>query len=445
MAEGNKKAAAQRSWRITGALILDPFTGREGQGTVWVEAGRVVERPSGAFPEETVEASGLWLIPRLTDIHVHFRSPGQEWKEDLRSGSMAAAAGGFTVVATMPNTDPVVDIPALVAWQRLEAERLGLVRVWPIGAISVGLQGKALADLWGMQEAGAVGFSDDGRPVADSRLMRAALSYSRSLTGPIIQHAEDPGLFAGASMHEGSVSHRMGIPGAPAEAESVMVWRDVQLAALTGGRLHIAHLSAPGSLEALAWAKRRGLQVTAEATPHHLLLTDEAVAEWGYDAVTKVNPPLRPAAMREALVEAVREGLVEVIASDHAPHHADEKGRPYTEAPFGISGLETSLGAVLTALVHSGMLSPLEAMRRMTAFPHRLLGQAYPGLVPGAPADLTLVDPFHEWTVDPGRFYSKGKNTPLAGARLRGRAVATMVDGCWVMREGEVIDPCADN
>lgn len=426
-------------WRIKGARVLDPFRGVDKVQDVYVRDGVVADGPERGEPVATVEADGLWLVPRLTDMHVHFREPGQEWKEDLRSGSRAAAAGGFTVVATMPNTRPVVDIASLVEWQRTAGKEIGLVRIMPIGAVTKGSRGDELAELYEMELRGAVGFSDDGRPVARSRVMRAALSYSTTLGHPIIQHAEDPELAENTVMHEGAVSHRMGLPGAPAEAEAVMVWRDVELVRLTGGRLHVAHITAAGSLAALAYAREEGLRVSAEATPHHLLLTDEEVAEWGYSTVTKVNPPLRPGACRDRLRQAVRSGLVSVIASDHAPHHQDEKDRPYQEAPYGISGIETSLAAAMEAMLHSGLMTPLEFFARMTLGPDEVLGLGYPGLVAGAPADLTLIDPAARWVVDPGKFYSKGKNTPWAGKALTGRAVATMCGGRWTMREGQVL------
>ncbi len=372
-------------------------------------------------------------------MHVHFRDPGQEYKEDLVSGSRAAAAGGFTLVCTMPNTVPVVDIPSLVQWQISRAETLGLVRIMPIGAVTKGEQGQELAELFQMAEAGAVAFSDDGHPVSDSRIMRAALSYSSSIGRPIIQHAEDSQLALGGVMHEGRVSHRLGLTGAPDEAESIMVWRDVELAGLTHGWLHVAHVSSPGSLEALRYAKNRGWNVSAEASPHHLFLTDETVAQWNFNPVTKVNPPLRPDAIRQELIAAVVSGLIPVLASDHAPHHADEKLRPYDEAPFGISGLETFLGAVMTLFLSEGRMSAMDLFSRMTVGPHHVLHERYPGIMPDAPADFTLIDPAKRWTVTASKFYSKGHNTPFEGVNLTGQAVTTMVGGHFSMRDREVL------
>jgi dihydroorotase len=268
--------------------------------------------------------------------------------------------------------------------------------------------------------------------------MRAALSYTKSFDAVVINHAEDRSLTAGASVHEGRMAHRLGIPAAPETAEAVMVWRDVLLAGLTGGRLHVAHVSAQDSLEALKSAKDRGWRVTAEAAPHHLLLSDEALAQWGYNPVTKVNPPLRPESSRQALLKALRTGLIDVVASDHAPHHRDEKALPYSDAPFGISGLETIVAVLMTAVIEPGLLEPLKAWALMTSGPDRVLNLGFAGIRPDAPADLTLIDPKVTWQVDPSTFESLGKNTPLAGMTLTGQARATMVAGQWTMREGEV-------
>ncbi|CAB1128490.1 Dihydroorotase [Candidatus Hydrogenisulfobacillus filiaventi] len=436
------RAEPGRRWVINGVRILDPFRGVDTVGDVAVADGRFAE-PAGEAAERW-DGRGLWLVPRLTDMHVHFRAPGQEWKEDLDSGLEAAVAGGFTAVATMPNTTPVVDEPALVRWQIDRARTAGLARLWPLGAITRGSEGRELAPMARLAEAGAAGFSDDGRPVSSALIMRAALSYAAGLGRPVIQHALDLALGGDGVMNEGPVSARLGLPGQPELAEAVVVWRDVLLAGLTGGPLHVAHVSSPASLDAVAYGRRRGWRVSAEATPHHLYFTDEAVAEWAYDPVTKVNPPLRGEATRQALLEAVEEGLVECFASDHAPHHADEKALPYDQAPFGISGLETALAATLTALLPRGRMSPLEFFARWTTGPHRVLGVSYGGVVPGEAADFTLIDPQAVWEVDPARFRSKGRNTPFAGVRLTGRAVAVVVGGRPVMREGEVLRQDAD-
>lgn len=427
--------------RIRGARLIDPYRGLEASDAdIRILNGRVLASQEGqAFPEELVEARGLWVVPRLVDMHVHFREPGQTWKENIETGSQAAAHGGITGVAAMPNTSPTIDSPELVEWEAQRARDLGLVRLYPVGAITVGSEGQELADLYRMQAAGARAFSDDGQPVMSSQMMRAALSYSTTLRAAIINHAEDKSLSGGASVHEGRPAARLGLAGVPETAESAMVWRDVLLAALTGGRLHVAHVSAVDSLDALAWARQRHLSVTAEATPHHLLLTDEALTAWGYNPVTKVNPPLRPEASRQALLAAVQQGLIGVMASDHAPHHQDDKARPYPDAPFGISGLETILGSLITALIQSGLMTPMNALKLLTTGPDGVLGLGCRGLSPGQPADLTLIDPERVWTVDPDRFYSMGHNTPLAGMELTGQATAAMVNGRWVMRDGEVL------
>lgn len=424
-------------WHIKNVRILDPFTATDAMGDVFIVDGRFAAGPVQGMT--VIEGQGLWAVPRMTDIHVHFREPGQEHKEDLLSGSRAAAAGGFTVVAAMPNTSPVIDSAALVAWERNRAREIGLVELWPMGAVTKGSAGQELAELGLMEEAGAMGFSDDGKPVANARMMRSALSYVSMLGHPIVQHAEDLSLSEGTVMHEGAISHQLGLSGAPAAAESVMVWRDVELSILTSGPLHVAHVTAIGSLEALEYAARRGAPVTAEATPHHLLLTDSAVSDWNSSPISKVNPPLRPTTHRAALRQAVASGLVSVIASDHAPHHMDEKAAPFPQAPYGISGLETSVGAVFTALLHSGLMDPLTLLARMTVGPHRALRAHYPGLVQGAAADLTLIDPHASWIVDSRAFYSQGHNTPMDGMQLKGRAVGTMLRGAWTMREGQVL------
>jgi len=426
--------------RLEGVRVIDPFRGQDQEGDVLVGDGSFQEPTlSPRSRVRTMSGRGLWLVPRLTDMHVHFRSPGQEWKEDFQSGSMAAAHGGFSVVATMANTEPVVDSVSLIQWQKAEAKALGLVEVVPIGAVSKGLGGEELAELWTMEQGGAGGFSDDGRPVASSALMRAALSYSSTMRHPIIQHAEDLELSHLGVMHEGDVSGRLGLTGIPLEAESAMVWRDVQLAALTNGRLHIAHISSLGALEAIAWAKSRGLKVTAEVAPHHLFFTDARVGSPAYDTATKVNPPLRPENVRQALLAALKMGLIDAVASDHAPHHADEKDRPYAQAAFGISGLETSLAAMITIGLGEAEMTPLALFERMTRAPHRILGMDYGGVVAGARADFALIDPKARWRVEPAGWYSKGKNSPWMGTELTGRVISTMYGGHWTMQEGEVV------
>ncbi|PSR21007.1 MAG: dihydroorotase [Sulfobacillus acidophilus] len=426
---------------VRGARVIDPYRQIDSRDEdVWIADGHIVSPAQAVSPSVVVNASHLWLVPRLIDMHVHFREPGQTWKETIATGSRAAAHGGIVAVAAMPNTEPVVDTPELVEWVQHRGQAVGLVRVLPLGAITVGSRGEELADLYRMHQAGAVGFSDDGNPVSSAAMMRAALSYARTLPAAVINHAQERSLSEGGVVHEGRCAHRLGLAGMPEVAESSMVWRDVLLAGLTGGRLHEAHLSTMASVEAIGYAKQHHYRVTAEVTPHHLLLNEEVLLQWGYDPVTKVNPPIRPEATRQALLKAVQSGLIDVLASDHAPHHDDDKAKPYPEAPFGISGLETIVAALMTALVQPGCMSPLEAFGLMTTGPDRVLGLGFPGLRAGALADLTLIDPQKVWTVDPDRFYSLGHNTPLAGMQLRGQALATMVGGQWTMQEGEVLD-----
>ncbi len=425
------------AYRLRGGLVVDPFLNIMEQADLHVRDGMVVLPGSGPEPEEIVRIDGCWVVPRITDLHVHFRDPGQTWKEDWTSGARAAAAGGVTTVGVMPNTTPVVDSPEAVTDQRSRAG--DRVRLWPIGALTLESAGRKAAPWDAMREAGARAFSDDGRALYDSALMAAALSWSERTGVPVIQHLEDPILSAGGVAHAGEAARLLGLSGQPAAAESVLAFRDVALAAEYGGRLHLAHCSVPGTLKALRWARGEGLRVTGEATPHHCLANEAWLTRFGTDAVTKVNPPLRPEEARKALREALASGLLTVMASDHAPHGQDEKGAPYATAPFGISGIETLVAAALTILVRDAGLSPLQALAPVTVGPHQVVREAFSGLVPGAPADLTVIDPAVTWTVDPARFYSQGRNTPLAGVRLKGRVVATMVGGRFTFRDGEVL------
>lgn len=429
---------AQQEWLIQEARVVDPFRGMDAVTTVGIRNGIVVPVADLTAPT-VIDARGLWLVPAMTDLHVHFRDPGQEWKETILSGSRAAAAGGVTRVGIMPNTVPVTDSPAAVIQTREKVRQLGLVEPWVFAAVTQGSGGHQATDWPALKDSGARALSDDGRPVSDSGILRAALKFSEGSGVPVIQHLEDLGLSSGGAAHAGQEALRWGITGVSEAAEAVMAWRDVALVGYTGGSLHLAHCSTPGTLEALAWARSRGLQVTGEASPHHLLLTDEALSEWRGHAVTKVNPPLRPSAMRDALRKAVVSGLVSVIASDHAPHAAAEKALPYAEAPFGISGLETLVGVVLTVLLHGERMSPLAVMATLTTGPHAVVRQNYGGVVAGAMADLTLLDPATRWRVDTGEFYSRGHNTPLEGAWLQGRPVLTMKAGQITCREGEVL------
>ena len=391
---------------------------------------------------QVIEASGLVVCPGFIDLHCHLREPGFEYKETIASGTAAAARGGFTTVCAMPNTEPTMDTRATVEFVLEKAREEGAVRVLPIGSVTKGSKGKELAEMGELAEAGAIGFSDDGHPVNDPNLMRQALSYGKAYGLPIINHCEVPELSEGGPMHEGWVSNRLGVKGVPASAESVMVARDISLAELTGGRLHLAHVSTAEAVEMVRRAKEKGIDVTCEVTPHHLTLSDEALlgnagegtafdplSPAAYDTRAKVDPPLRSGADVEAMVEALREGVVDVIATDHAPHSRVDKLTTLDEAAFGISVLETALGSVLS-LVHEGRI-PLSALiEKLTAAPAQFLGRDDLGsLHEGAAADVTIFDPDLEWTVDTSQFASKGKNTPLDGRTLKGRVVATIVGG----------------
>ncbi|MCL6580854.1 MAG: dihydroorotase [Firmicutes bacterium] len=438
---------------ILGGLVADPVRGRAEVADVVIEDGKVVavgpgaaggspaaDRDRGGASVTVVDATGKVVLPGLIDAHAHLREPGQEHKEDIVSGTAAAALGGFTAVAAMPNTDPVVDDAATVRFLLARAAEAGYVRVLPVGAVTKGQKGAELAELGEMAEAGAVAFSDDGHPVPSAELMRCALEYSRMLGRPVIDHCEDPELSAEGVMHRGYWSTVLGLRGVPAEAEEVQVARDILLARLTGGRLHLTHLSTAGSMELLRWAKERGIPVTADVTPHHLSLTDEAVRLLDYDTNTKVNPPLRSREDVETVRRAVAEGLVDLIATDHAPHHFDDKDVEYTYAASGISGLETAVALIVTNLVEPGFLDWVGVARLMSLGPARLFGLEGKGtLTPGSDGDVTVVDPKAEWTVDPARFASKGRNTPFAGMRLRGRVTETVVGGRPVVLEGRLV------
>ncbi len=389
------------------------------------EGGVVV--PKSPANARVIEADRAVLAPGLVDVHVHLREPGQASKETIASGARAAAAGGFTDVLCMPNTRPVIDSLAWVEWVLTRAREAGHCRVHPIAAVTMGQAGEALCELHTLARAGAVAFSDDGRPIASAATMRRALEYARATGRPIIAHEEDPELKGDGDMNEGPTAVRLGIRGIPSAAESVMVRRDVELAELTGGRLHLAHLSCAASLEALRDAKRRGLAVTGETCPHNWTLTDDAVAEWGTAA--KMNPPLRSVADRAAVIAGIADGTIDCLATDHAPHTADDKRQPFEAAPFGIVGLETAVALTITHLVEPGHIDLRRAIELWSDAPRRVFGLPPVTLEPGTPADLTLIDPAAEWVVDPGRFLSKGRNTPFAGTRLRGRVRLTVCGG----------------
>ncbi len=417
--------------------VIDPSTGIDGTADVLLADGVVagVERTIESVADALViDASDLVVCPGLIDLHVHLREPGGEHKETIATGTRAAVAGGFTSVCAMPNTDPPVDDPAAVGFIRAQGLRAGNARVYPVGAVSVGLKGERLTLIGEMVDEGAVAITDDGRPVSDAGVMRLALSYARTLGIPVASHCEELALSRGGSMNEGLVATRLGLIGIPNAAEDVMIARDLLLAELTGGRLHIQHVSTRHGVEMIRAARARGVQVSAEGTPHHFTLTDEAVD--GYRTEAKVNPPLRSAEDRAAVREGLADGTLDVIATDHAPHHYDEKEAAFDDAPFGLIGLETALGLAITELVDGGVLPLPTLIERMSCAPARAFRLPGGTLQMGAPADVTVFDPAEEWVVDPTTFRSKSRNTPFAGRRLRGRVRATVVGGriVWDVR-----------
>jgi dihydroorotase len=414
---------------IRGGRVIDPSRRVDGKLDVLIAEGRIVGLGESldSTDADVIDASGLIVAPGLIDLHVHLREPGFEHKETIRTGSASAVAGGFTTVVAMPNTDPPIDNSATVGFVLAEGRRVGLARVLPSGAITVGQKGEQLAEFGEMVKAGAVTVTDDGKPVTRASVMRLALEYAQTFDIPVSVHAEDHDLSRGGVMNEGITATRLGLTGIPNAAEDVMIARDLQLAELTGGRLHIQHVSTRRGVEMIREARARGIRVSAEATPHHFTLTDEAVVSYGTDA--KMNPPLRSEADRDAVIQGVIDGTLDVIATDHAPHHYDEKEQAFDDAPFGIVGLETALGLALTELVHRKRIDLPTLIERMSCAPARAFGLPGGTLGEGSLADVTIFDPDVEWLVQPEDFLSLSRNTPFAGWRLKGRPVATLVGG----------------
>src|SRR2546429_3799669 len=430
---------------IQNGYVIDPSQGVNTDQSLLIEDGRVVGLSSDSDPipseTEVFDATGLIVAPGFIDMHVHLREPGQEYKETIASGAAAAVAGGFTTVCAMPNTSPVNDNAAVTRFVIEQAERAGLADVLPIGSITKNSEGTELAEMGEMKDAGIVAVSDDGRPVPNAGIMRRAMEYARGFDLPIIDHCEEKSLARGGVMHEGHWSLVLGLRGMPAAAEEVDAERDCLLAELTGARVHLAHVSTRGALAAVARAKEKGLPVTCEVAPHHWTLTDEAVQD--YDTNTKMSPPLRSPDHIEAIVEGLRYGTIDTIATDHAPHHADEKALEYDQAPFGIVGLETAIGLALDRLVHPGTISLERLIELCATNPARILHLADFGtLRTGARADLTILDPELTWTFDAAQSKSKSRNTPFDGYTFRGAAVATIVAGRLVhLRPDYAIKP----
>jgi dihydroorotase len=422
---------------LRGGRIVDPSQGLDAIGDVLLRDGLVAAcggalgTPDGA---RVIDCAGSVVAPGLIDVHCHLREPGREDVETVATGARAAVAGGFTALCAMPNTDPVTDNQAAVGFIIRQAQRAGAARVHPIGAVSVGQRGESLAEFGEMVGAGAVAVSDDGRPVASAHLMRTALEYARTFGIPVADHCEEPTLAAGGAMNEGIVSARLGLKGVPAEAEEIMVIRDILLARRTGGHVHLCHMSTRGSVELIRWGKERGIRVTAEVCPHHLSLTEDAVE--GYNTNAKMNPPLRESHDVEALRAGLADGTIDCLATDHAPHHYDEKEREFTDAPNGIVGLETALAVLLTMLVEPGIIDIPTLVERMSCAPARIFHLPGGSLRRGAVADVTVFDPAAEWVVNPAAFFSKGRNSPYTGRTLRGRALATIVGGIAVHQAG---------
>ena len=413
---------------IRGGRVLDPASEIDESADVLIDDGVIVAvgPELDARGAEVLDAAGCWVAPGFVDLHTHLREPGQEYKEDLGSGGRSAVAGGFTSVACMANTDPVNDAPAVTEYILNRAKADSPAKIYPIAAATMGLEGRVMTEMVALSKAGAVAFSDDGKTISDGGIMRRVLEYSKLTDAPVVVHAEDCALRGEGVVNEGPVSTKLGLPGNPCLAEDVLVARDLMLAGLTGARLHVAHVSSAGAVELIRRAREEGLSVTAEVTPHHLTLTDEATL--GYDTNTKMAPPLRSRADVDACRRALAEGVIDVIATDHAPHALHEKEVEFVAAPPGVLGFETAY-AVCMALVREDELAPLELIRRMSTTACEIMNIPGGSLAVGQSGDVVVLDPERVWTYDPAKGYSKSRNSPWAGAELTGRVIATVVEG----------------
>jgi dihydroorotase len=425
-----KTSAAQQSILIRNGRVIDPANGIDSRLCIGIEHGAIAwlapEPPSGFNAHKEIDAGGMWVVPGLMDMHVHLREPGREDKETIETGTQAACAGGFTAIACMPNTNPVLDEESKIRYVTQRSQEC-VCRVFPIGSITKGLAGEELSPFGEMVRAGARAVSDDGKSVRKSNIMRNALNYSKSFQIPVICHCEDSDLSHGGHMNEGAMSSLLGVWGMPSIAEEIIVSRDVLLASYTGARIHIAHVSTEGSVRIVRQAKQQGIAVTCETCPHYIALTESDVST--YSTNMKMNPPLRTERDRQALLEGLADGTIDVIASDHAPHVSEEKDVEFDAAAFGVIGLETSLAVVMTCLVAKNILSPSQLVQKMSLLPNRILGLDGGTLSKGKAADITIIDPEARWTIDAGQFYSKGRNTPFDGFESQGYAVSTIVGG----------------
>jgi dihydroorotase len=413
---------------IKGGRIIDPGQALDQTGDLWIQGRHVLgPGPQALQADQTVEAHGKIVCPGLVDMHVHLREPGREEDETIATGTAAALAGGVTSVACMPNTEPALDSQAGAEFVYLQAARAGNANVFPVGAVTKGRQGQELAEMGGLVEGGAVAFTDDGSPVASAEIMRRALEYCRMFDKAVLSHCEDLELTRGGIMNEGFESMRLGLRGMPAAGEEVMVYRDIALAELTGGRLHILHVSTAGSVELIRRAKRRGVRVTGEACPHHFTLTDTCLRS--FDSNFKMAPPLRTQADVEAIIDGLKDGTLDVIATDHAPHAPEKKTRELDQAPNGIVGLETLIPICVRSLIKPGHLTWPGLIEKLTINPARVLGIDRGTLRPGSIADVTIIDPEASWTIDPAQFRSKSRNSPFAGWEVAGRAQAVILAG----------------